>query len=1208
VLDSDSNEELALKSIPVEAADHIYLLKREFRTLAELQHPNLVQFHELFSNGDSTYFTMEFIDGEPFGARDASVRRSLRVDYAAFCERALQLVEGVGYLHVRGKLHRDLKPSNVLVSREGRVVLLDFGLATSALGDERDRDALVGTLAYMAPECFFRAAPAPSGDWYAVGVMLYEALAGALPFPSNQTHILAKQRNRFPPLQQAAPGTPEPLAALVHSLLAADAAARPGFESLRAQLSQPLRTPSSVAPSSPRARSEFVGRAAETRVLLDALEATERSGPRLVMVEGRSGEGKTSLVDHFLQQLPPQEVAVFRGRCHPSEFVAFKALDGVIDDLSEHLAALGDEAAAYLGPQHPALCRVFPVLGRVGLHSTVHSTTPSPHDVELRRAAFSALRDLFQQLSARRPLIIWIDDLQWGQEDSGRLLSELLRPAAASPILFILSFRSDERKSSHCIRVVDAALAAAELEGLLVDQIMLRPLESAEARELVRAVLSRQADAELGVAEQYAELVVRGGQGNAFILSEFARYVADSLNDGDVSLDATLGDMLQRRFERLPDQARRIASIAAIAGRPLSREVLLGASAADVRGPAMLHMLLKSSLLRTIDVDTESSYIVYHDQIRQALLDGLPPRERVGGHARIAETLLATLAPDPEHLLEHLLQAEQRPRAAPFAYYAAVRAAKMLAFERASGLFELAIQLGYTGAPAWTVQVRQAEALANAGRGRRAAEVFLTAAATLPAGHDSADLRRRAAEQFLHSGCLGDGERVLTELLSGIGVRLPRSMLVATLRSLARRLWINLKGRRYELRAPEDIDPKAAARVDLLWAGTTGLTLINHTQADAINVRLLAETLKLGERSRVVRALAYEAAVEASIGGFLAAKSWRTLNEASAVAAGSEDPYDRAWVLQATCTMHWFQERWQQSADDGARALELYRGLARGTQWEQAAVQTFRLSALAQLGRFETLSAELPELLHDALQRGDLFAAAVMDGSSSYFVGLARGTPERVLELTGQAVLPWPKTVFLAPHYRHLLSTTNALLYVGRAGEALERLSQTWPAVQRARFLLLPYIGAELRFLRGRAILASLPGLKDHRRRRALTVLRGETNALSRQRGQYAQAAFHCLKAGQLEQSGFVVPAARALEAASDRFGALQMSALSQSCRLLGAQLARNEASAASATLQLRGMGVVDPERFARCLTVGDVSRLSEVALEAGARCRVQNH
>ncbi len=183
--DRERSAPVALKALASVDPGSIYDLKREFRSLAGVVHPNLVALHELFREGDRWFFTMELVLGRDFREhvgrdRGQRLRAALR-----------QLCEGVAALHRAGKLHRDLKPSNALVTPEGRVVLLDFGLAAELRPKAFDREGgpseVVGTGPYMAPEVGLGKPVGAASDWYAVGVMLYDALAGRLPFDGDDT-------------------------------------------------------------------------------------------------------------------------------------------------------------------------------------------------------------------------------------------------------------------------------------------------------------------------------------------------------------------------------------------------------------------------------------------------------------------------------------------------------------------------------------------------------------------------------------------------------------------------------------------------------------------------------------------------------------------------------------------------------------------------------------------------------------------------------------------------------------------------------------------------------------------------------------------------------------------------------------------------------------------------------------------------------------
>ena len=177
--------------------------------------------------GRAAFFTMELVEGVDFltyvrMGEDAEARvRRLR-------EALRQLVHGVAYLHRGNKVHRDLKPSNVLVTSQGRVVVLDFGLMTDTGRDLGEHAHIVGTPAYMAPEQATGALATPAADWYAVGVMLFEGLTGALPFGGSSQEVIASKRASDPPLARLlAPDAPADLEALCARLLHRDPASRP---------------------------------------------------------------------------------------------------------------------------------------------------------------------------------------------------------------------------------------------------------------------------------------------------------------------------------------------------------------------------------------------------------------------------------------------------------------------------------------------------------------------------------------------------------------------------------------------------------------------------------------------------------------------------------------------------------------------------------------------------------------------------------------------------------------------------------------------------------------------------------------------------------------------------------------------------------------------------------------------------------------------
>ena len=274
--DRESGQSVALKTLLNATPASLYMFKQEFRTLADVDHPNLVRLYEfVMSDSDRVFFTMELVRGtdflsyvrgsvpqgepppdvteksaerivkgdgsaapEPRRALDAPrreagnpTRKGSRADFDRIRSPLIQLIEGVMALHAARKLHRDIKPSNVLVTPEGRVVLLDFGVATElsrVVNDEmREENEVVGTATYMAPEQPFEE-PTPACDWYSVGVMLYEAIVGNPPFAGSVTDVLeTKNRIDARPPSEFVEDVPADLDALCCALLRREPTTRP---------------------------------------------------------------------------------------------------------------------------------------------------------------------------------------------------------------------------------------------------------------------------------------------------------------------------------------------------------------------------------------------------------------------------------------------------------------------------------------------------------------------------------------------------------------------------------------------------------------------------------------------------------------------------------------------------------------------------------------------------------------------------------------------------------------------------------------------------------------------------------------------------------------------------------------------------------------------------------------------------------------------
>ncbi|HSD89433.1 MAG TPA: serine/threonine-protein kinase, partial [Kofleriaceae bacterium] len=490
--------DVALKRLLRVDPASIARFKNEFRLLQGIRNPALATLFELTKIEDGWYLLMEYVAGDHFTSwvrpggdgfssptmpdvGNQTVPSIAGAGGPAFDEARLRdalrrLAGGLVALHEGGLIHRDLKPSNVLVKADGRVVILDFGLAAAPVGDSHQsiEAKLMGTPGYIAPEQA-RAMPITRAvDWYAVGVMLFEALTGRRPYIGSVRDILEAQLGRTPPDPGAfGRQVPDDLRTLCMRLLAAEPTARPDGPEVLAALGG---APVTVATPRPL----FVGRSVELDVIASSLDALAGHGPSVVHVVAPSGFGKSALLVRALADARERTAAVvLAGRCYEREAVPFKAIDPLIDALADHLRRQSPEDVLGVMPRDAfALCRMFPALGQVDELARAPDPEKVENPEEIRRRAVLAMRDMLARIADRKPLVLAIDDLQWGCLDSARLLADLLAPPSAPRLLLLLCHRPQEHAPSSAVATLRARLDAS---GIIQRTVSLGPLAASDA-------------------------------------------------------------------------------------------------------------------------------------------------------------------------------------------------------------------------------------------------------------------------------------------------------------------------------------------------------------------------------------------------------------------------------------------------------------------------------------------------------------------------------------------------------------------------------------------------------------------------------------------------------------------------------------------------------------------------------------------------------
>ncbi|MCK6551533.1 AAA family ATPase, partial [Myxococcota bacterium] len=1018
-----------------------------------------------------------------------------------------QLAEGLTALHGAGKLHRDIKPSNVMVAKNGRVVVLDFGLVTEMYEEWLIKSTLegvvCGTVAYMAPEQGAGLVPTPASDWYAVGVMLYEALTGRLPFEGRLFDILLDKQRLDPASPRTlVPSVPDDLDRLCVELLRRRPEERPTGREVLQRLTAPgsdVLTPMH-AWTVPIVLPQFVGRERQLAMLEDAFRTAEKGSPVIVHVHGRSGIGKSSLVKHFLDELSAGErVVVLAGRCYEREIVPYKAFDSVIDALSRYLRKLPDsEVDELVGPDIRALARIFPVLSRVeAIGAAPQKSLGIPDPLELRRRAFAALRTLLGNIAATRRLVIYIDDLQWGDEDSAALLADLLRPPHPPPLFFVTCYRSEDRETSPFVRALRGA-AGTGFAGIDTREVHVGPLELEDATRLARSILAEREQAR--VAEHrgwtparalvHAEAIARESAGNPLFVYELASF-ADAasqvvtpregtpmrpdafLDQGSASSDIKLERALRARFAALPPGARRLLEIVVVAARPIELALANRAAGLAPDDRTAAGALKSARLVRQRTAGHVEQLETYHNRIGDAAVKDKTPDELRDVHLAIASVLERAADPDPEALVLHLAAAGEQRRAGEHAAAAAERAKEALAFDRAATLYQLCVQLAPpSDADEWRLRQRLGEALVNAGRGHEAAEVYLVAARTAPKG-DALELRRRAAQQLLQTGHVDRGTETFKGVVAEVGLPWPESAQSAVRLLNVDRVKLTVRGLKFKEKRPDERSAEDLTAIDVCWSAVTGFAMVHGIRAAYYHTRGLLLAFRSGEPYRLARALAAEVCL---VGGVdrRRDRTARVLEALEGLARVLDEPHARGLVELATGFTAFLRGQWLDAIVHAERSLAIHTEQCTGVAWELDTARIVLFSSLAYRGELGDLPDRVFAELRQAELRKNLYASTILRTSpnvSKMWLALDRVDDAR--QELALAMERWSHADFHVQHLHALLSETDFDLYDGQGLRAWSRISRRWDQVWGSQLLRLRLFRIEARFGRARSALAA---------------------------------------------------------------------------------------------------------------------------------------
>ena len=445
-----------------------------------------------------------------------------------------------------------------------------------------------------------------------------------------------------------------------------------------------------------------------------------------------------------------------------------------------------------------------------------------------------------------------------------------------------------------------------------------------------------------------------------------------------------------------------------------------------------------------------------HTRVQDAVWARLSDDHARARHAALAAALEADPGCDLEAIARHHLLSGSRTRAIVFWERAAVRATDtLLAFESAALLYRRILSHEVDASPArrLAVQRKLAEALVGAGRGAEAAAAYVAASVDANVA-DKIELQRLASGHLMRSGHINEGLALLRQVLSDAGISMPRGGLVGALVTLWNRIVIRVRGYGFVSRDPSELPPSTLTKLDALGATSESVAWLESVAGANLNAHYLRAALVAGEPRRVVRALVGEAMYLGMVGVSAEKQADRAVAAASQIIDRLNDPGLRAWRSGLLALMQYQRGRFSDAVTAIDGAVEELRTSSSGVYFELAVLNVFRLFSLAWLGRYTELFASYREVVRDADERGNLWAACLARLGVAGAVHIAEKVNfDEMRRLLDSSLAPWKANAFGLPHFLHLLGTVELALAEGHAAEGLEAMDAVEKDLKRSLLL-----------------------------------------------------------------------------------------------------------------------------------------------------------
>tara|TARA_R110002096_G_scaffold215310_15_gene403195 strand:- start:15680 stop:19714 length:4035 start_codon:yes stop_codon:yes gene_type:complete len=1208
VYDNDRQEHAALKVLRLARARRLF--KQEFSKMYQIIHPNLVSPFSLLEDGERVGMTMRLIDGVPVSSWvyvEGKNGAPGRFDPTRIRSALVQIYAGLTELHRNGHVHQDLKPGNILVDRNGHLYILDFGLVTRAAGfrsampDHKWSEA-GGTWVYMAPvqHQFQGKDPDPRSDWYSVGVILYRLLTGREPFQEldNKDELLRlKMEEKYSAFPEFANPWMNDAADLCERLLKPLPQDRATSSDVGDFLELSDGDRGSLLPN----RSlEMVGRREPLRQLQRAISlATEDAGQgespqrKIVVcpVMGESGQGKSILVQSFVDQLNPKlHPLVLAGKCEQQRSSQFNAVEPLMDQLAGYVSQLeGWQRERYqfgsLRSKGP-LAKMFRDLALIPEIRTAENEGATLSPQELRNQALEAIPLLLERVAVHHTLVLIVDDLQWADEDSLKALGMLLKTPPGRGILLITTSRSEAAESEAVVGFGN--LLEARGAQVFVHPIKLGCFSRGESDELVKRLA--------GNREIDYDWIFRESGGHPQMIEEL---VFETGRDGGCRSKDVL-EIFWQRFHRLKSPKNELMAVLAVAGQPVPRTVAFRA-AGIVRGEKTLTELelMMDRFTKSHGSHQKDQIDVYHDKVRESILEHLGDDQKVEFHWSLATAFEKHVDLATQFVLAvHFERGRDLEKAGKYYEGAGDEAMDQFAFDAAFEHYEKSQRFRpkLDNASVSRLLRKQAEARSHSGQGLQAGLKYREAI-SYAMGKDRDRFQHLATEQFLISGNLDEAIKGLQDLLEAAGLRkLPPWL--AAVKTVTRRLFrLKFRSLNFEPRSESDLNVQEQLEresLDLCWTLVLGFGFREVMLAGEFQNVGLFRSLKLRCPKPVIRSLCMEAWYQAAFGRRNQSEVQRFLAKARELNEELKDDYSRGMIALGTGASDWLLGHFQSSVDQNELAEKIYTSEVAGHFWEPDTGLIYKLFALVNLGEFgkvgEICDAKIPE----ARVRGDFYLETNLHCYPKPWALLAADQPKEAGAMAKEFIGLWSKNQnFTERHQQaqHILAWVTqieAALYQDDADLALDLIEEGWPRFVKSKIDLVQHVRVQALFCRGRAHALKAAKAKDDGRKHHQRLARRDAIRLVKKEAsrKWATGLGHLILASLEMQNEDEAAAIQHLEQGAKDLGEGEAYTQQAAANFAWGQLAGDEERQKDAADFMIAKAVAKPEKLTKLFVV----------------------